>query len=312
MSNTEILTLIRRFEALIQDLQNLKINTMFYNIVRLKPFFTTYNSCTEEFKSLFPAEYEKLNLEPLPLYDDQGKELFTVSRLSTLLQQSRQIRAVLKGFIPVNSNKIGLPNKVTIHWLAHNVPIKFWFILGGCFITIFILGVRAGQVPWIRSLLPGYSAEVPSSGKPKLELTYRGDIINGKTVNINMEGLNVPGDVALEGVYVKNVGNRIADNLSIKFFIPELYDQSVIQYRSGGITPSPWEVEDAGPDSRYPYLVKWLERFSLSPGENWLIPSFAMILRDTVKTSVSAKLSIFYGAEQPAEAEFIFLLKKNR
>lgn len=297
-------------------MQDPKLTTTFYNIVRLKPFFTTYNSCTEQFKSLFPAEYEKLNLEPLPLYDDQGKELFTVSRLSTLLQQSRQIRAVLKGFIPVNSNKIGLPNKVTIHWLAHNVPIKFWFILGGCFITIFILGLRAGQVPWIRSLLPGYTAEVLSPGKPELELSYRGETINGKTIKINLEGTPIPGDIGLDGVYVKNVGSGPADIMSIKFFLPGTDGQSVTQYGyydgSVMVEQSLWIEEYADPASRYRSVLKWPEKVSLSPTDNWLVPSFAVTLRDTVKSSVSAKLSIFYGAKQPVEAEFIFILRKHR
>jgi len=37
------------------------------------------------------------------------------------------------------------PDKVTLAWLFHNVPIKFWWWLAGILIAAFILGITIGQ-----------------------------------------------------------------------------------------------------------------------------------------------------------------------
>lgn len=103
MDELPVNKLIARLESLIGNVEDANTIKQKYGIVRYKPFFTTYNSCINEFKSLFPEECEKLNLEDLPLYDSDGNEQFTNEKISTLLHQSRDVLAVLQSLSPQES-----------------------------------------------------------------------------------------------------------------------------------------------------------------------------------------------------------------
>lgn len=92
--------LLKRFEALIEMILVLPSTGRQLGMVRFKPIFANYNSCIEEFKSHYPSEFAQLGLEELPLVGAEGKELFTASRLSTLLHQSQAVVGFLKGQLP--------------------------------------------------------------------------------------------------------------------------------------------------------------------------------------------------------------------
>ena len=92
--------LYRRFLALVDSVMTLGDALRHVGYVRYKPLFSTYKSCIEVFKEHYAKEYEKLELEDLPLYDDHGQSLFTANKLSTLLHQAQTIIGFLEGELP--------------------------------------------------------------------------------------------------------------------------------------------------------------------------------------------------------------------
>lgn len=153
MDESTVNKLIRRLESLISNVEGADTIKQKYGMVRFKPFFTTYNSCVDEFKSLFPEEHAKLNLEELPLYDYEGKERFTNEKISTLLHQSRDVLAVLQSLSPQKSAGLEYPHKVTLSWIWKHVPVRFWIWLVSLLIAAFLIGVTVGQISWIQDLI---------------------------------------------------------------------------------------------------------------------------------------------------------------
>jgi len=92
--------LLRRFEAFIESIFALNATIQQLGFIRYKPIFASYISCIEAFKSSHPEEYSQLGLEEVALYDEQGNELFTRRRLSTILHQAQSVVGVLKGLLP--------------------------------------------------------------------------------------------------------------------------------------------------------------------------------------------------------------------
>jgi hypothetical protein len=108
--------LINRLESLIKSVEEGPQLAEQYGSVRYRPFFQTYNSCVKEFKYFCEQEYERLELEALPLYDDQGREQFTNRKISTLLHQSREILAILNSLEPKVTPIWLIRNRDRIHW----------------------------------------------------------------------------------------------------------------------------------------------------------------------------------------------------
>jgi len=94
--------LFKRFEMLEEAISNLGEAQRHVVRIRLKPLFTSYNSCMKEFVEHFRDEFEQLGLEELPLSDDNGNMLFTYDKLSTLLHQTQAVIGILKGMLPPN------------------------------------------------------------------------------------------------------------------------------------------------------------------------------------------------------------------
>lgn len=153
MDESTVNKLIRRLESLINDVEGADTIKQKFGMVRYKPFFTTYNSCINEFMSLFPEECAKLNLEDLPLYDSNRNEQFTNLKISTLLHQSRDVLAVLQSLSPQESAGLEYPHKVTLSWIWKHVPVSFWIWLVSLLIAAFLIGVTVGQISWIQDLI---------------------------------------------------------------------------------------------------------------------------------------------------------------
>ncbi|MDO9579896.1 MAG: hypothetical protein Q7J06_04940, partial [Bacteroidales bacterium] len=134
----EINKLRFRLESLAKRASNVRSTTEQIEFVRYKPFFKTYNICTETFKSYYPDEFEKLDFEELPLYTENGKEGFTKEKLSTLINQSEELISILKGELYPYENYLKIPGNITIKWLLDNANIKFWLKILSCVIFIFL------------------------------------------------------------------------------------------------------------------------------------------------------------------------------
>jgi len=92
--------LYRRFLSIGDSVMTLGDSLRHVGYVRYKPLFSAYNSCVNIFKQYYSEAYAQLDLEDLPLYDDDGKSLFTANKLSTLLHQSQSIVGFLEGELP--------------------------------------------------------------------------------------------------------------------------------------------------------------------------------------------------------------------
>lgn len=92
--------LYRRFLATVGSVMTLSDSLRRIGYVRYKPLFLAYNSCIKVFKQHYSEEYEQLDLQDLPLYDSEGKSLFTSNKISTLLHQAQAIIGFLEGELP--------------------------------------------------------------------------------------------------------------------------------------------------------------------------------------------------------------------
>lgn len=92
--------LLRRFEAFIESIFAFNATVQQVGFIRYKPMFASYISCVEAFKSSYSEDYSQLGLEEVALYDEQGNELFTREKLSTILHQAQSVVGVLKGLLP--------------------------------------------------------------------------------------------------------------------------------------------------------------------------------------------------------------------
>ncbi len=145
--------LIARLESLISVVEGADTIKQKYGFIRYKPFFTTYNSCIKEFKTLFPEEHANLNLEDLPLYDLAGNEQSTNEKISTLLHQTHEVLAVLRSMLPKESEGLEYPQKVTLYWLVKHVPVKLWLMFASLLFIAFIVGVFTGYPEWLSNLI---------------------------------------------------------------------------------------------------------------------------------------------------------------
>ncbi|OGS93220.1 MAG: hypothetical protein A2X75_02290 [Gallionellales bacterium GWE2_58_10] len=48
--------------------------------------------------------------------------------------------------------ELPVPEKVTLIWIAHNVPMKLWFMAAGILAATFVLGVKASTFGFIREI----------------------------------------------------------------------------------------------------------------------------------------------------------------
>ena len=66
-------------------------------------------------------------------------------------------------------NPLVLPDKVTLGWLVHHVPLTFWFWLVGIVIVTFTIGVTVGQTTFIKELLGKKTEASQSQNSPSQE-----------------------------------------------------------------------------------------------------------------------------------------------
>ncbi|MCK5346035.1 MAG: hypothetical protein KAR20_21640, partial [Candidatus Heimdallarchaeota archaeon] len=45
-----------------------------------------------------------------------------------------------------------LGDKITLSWLWQNVPVKFWIWSSSILLGVFLIGVSAGQIPWVQDI----------------------------------------------------------------------------------------------------------------------------------------------------------------
>lgn len=142
--------------------------------------------------------------------------------------------------------------------------------------------------------------------KPDAQLLYNGLPLENQRVEvIPTMGLNVsPLELLLNSIFVKNVGDRRTEPLSVKLSIagPFRLGYHVQDWEEGGSLDKEFSV------SFYSKRVG----ITIAPGEAWNVHPLVFRTENqfNFQTNLPCKLQIFYGGERPAEARFHIKLKQ--
>lgn len=134
-------------------------------LVRFKPLFISYNACIDSFRTAFPKEYDSLNLESLPLYDDTGKELFTNEKISTLLHQAEAVLSILKGISPYQFAAKPTSARQSISWYLHNTHPRLIYSLLMLLVAAFIAGTIFSETKLYKNTVKPFVIEYTSLKK---------------------------------------------------------------------------------------------------------------------------------------------------
>jgi hypothetical protein len=128
-------------------------------------------------------------------WNGQGEKPWQVIEINRLLTRRKEGRVIVAGSTPsvpsaqspASATGLTLPDKVTISWLYHHIPVPIWVTLASLIIAVFIAGVTSGQTTFVRELL-GKATPATTPEQPKLsseELKTRVDqLVQGHNESI--------------------------------------------------------------------------------------------------------------------------------
>jgi hypothetical protein len=171
-----------RFDGLINSVEGISATLPTGMPIRFKPLFTSYNSCIDSFRTAFPKEYESLNLEPLPLYDDAGHELFLNTKISTLLHQAEAVLSLLKGISPYQFAAKPTSVRESLSWYWHNTHPGLIYYLLMLLASAFIAGTIFSETKVYKNTVKPFVIEYTSFKKnPQISNTVSEPPIKNKT-----------------------------------------------------------------------------------------------------------------------------------
>ena len=152
----------------------------------------------DAFRLVIDAEVEDYVLADLRkrFWNGQGEKPWQVIEINRLLTRRKEGRVVLPGSTasvpsaqsPESATGLTFPEKVTISWLYHHIPVPIWATLVGLIIAAFMGGVTAGQTTFARELLGKETPAMTTPERPKLsseELKTRVDqLVQGHNESI--------------------------------------------------------------------------------------------------------------------------------
>ncbi len=140
---------------------------------------------------------------------------------------------------------------------------------------------------------------------PKLEIFYKDELASGKTITIPLSG----DTVALNKLSIKNIGEKIANDITIKIYLNNLAGRDPhFLFNEGGF--SDWDI-NASSDEAFPQVMKPKWKLSLSPQEAWDFPVFGSTIykgeqMDEILLDTLMKVEVYYGLEKPIITEIKF------
>ena len=149
---------------------------------------------------------------------------------------------------------------------------------------------------------------------PRLEVFYKDELVSGKTLTIPLSGETV----ALNKLSIKNIGEKIANDITIKIYLNNLAgnDPYFIFIRGGF---SDWDIH-ASSDEAFPWVIKPKGKLSLSQQEAWEFPVLVLDLgstfnngkhMDEILLDALMKVAVYYGLEKPIITEIKFEKSKR-
>lgn len=141
---------------------------------------------------------------------------------------------------------------------------------------------------------------------PKLDIFYKDEVVSGKTISITI----VDNIVLLNKLFIKNIGEKIANNITIKIYCNSTSNMFGFLAREN----YDWKINDSS-DEKFPLVIELKEKLVLSPQEVWPFPMLRLdqavtfennrhmdeILLDTLM-----KLEVYYGLGKPVVLEIKF------
>jgi hypothetical protein len=113
------------------------------------------NSYSTQIVSFFN---EGISLSPgLPSYKSVENIHGLVASIITRIERNPQIliekNKTSCSKVNNDNDDLAYPPKITLLWLAKNVPIAFWFWLVGLLLAAFVVGITFGQLSWVKELI---------------------------------------------------------------------------------------------------------------------------------------------------------------
>lgn len=145
---------------------------------------------------------------------------------------------------------------------------------------------------------------------PKLELFYKDELVSGKTITIPFSGETV----ALNKLFIKNIGEKIANDITIKIYCNSLTNTSPNSLYDAGFTD--WDIAASSYED-FPWVIKLKGKLTLSPQEPWFFPalrlgSFMFNKTNLLDATTIMKAEVYYGLEKPIITEIKFDEPKNK
>jgi hypothetical protein len=152
----------------------------------------------DAFRLVIDAEADDYVLADLRdrFWNGQGEKPWQVKEINRLLTRRKEGRVILPGSTasvpsaqsPASATGFTFPDKVTISWLYHHIPVPIWVTLAGLITAAFIGGVTSGQTTFVRELLGKATPAMTTPERPKLsseELKTRVDqLVHGHNESI--------------------------------------------------------------------------------------------------------------------------------
>jgi apolipoprotein N-acyltransferase len=61
-----------------------------------------------------------------------------------------------------------VPKTVSLAWLFHNVPWRFWVVSVSALVAVFVAGIEVAQISWVRELVWRNEPKIVSTKAPSI------------------------------------------------------------------------------------------------------------------------------------------------
>ena len=142
---------------------------------------------------------------------------------------------------------------------------------------------------------------------PKLELFYKDELVSGKTITIPLSG----DTVALNKLSIKNIGEKIANDITIKIYCNSLNNSSSNSLYDAGFID--WDIAASSYED-FPWVLKLKGKLTLSPQEVWFFPVLSLasnLFKKEIPLDAIMKVEVYYGLEKPIITEIKFGKSKS-
>ena len=137
---------------------------------------------------------------------------------------------------------------------------------------------------------------------PKLEVFYKDELVSGKAITIPLSG----DTVALNKLFIKNIGEKIANEITIKIYLNNSASNDPYFLIDAGLRG--WDINDSSYED-FPWVINLKGKLTLSPQEAWFFPVLRYDIGkhlEEILLDALMKVEVYYGLEKPIITEIKF------